>query len=460
MNAGHEEAARRSLHRLVISTGIGASILFVVIGVSFDLQMFGDGSIFSYAVAAQDAWAFHWHNIPGRLFTYAFAYIPAEIFVALTGSAKVGMAIYGVLFFSAPFFGLLATYLADRGSGRVIFFYGCFSTACLCPLVFGAPTEMWMAHAVFWPALAICLYAPINARGTASVFFALMFLAFTHEGAIIFAATILFALFLRGWRNTVFLRALGAFCVVIAIWLIVKLTILPDDYIAGVLSAAAHRFIDIRNLGDPVFLLLLATLAAYAIALAILRRSAKAPLYACIACTLALAAYWIWFDTSLLAEARYNLRTVLLIVTPVFGVLAAMRIQERSINPRAVAGALALILLIHTVETAKFVKGWMDYKATVRTLAIGATSDPALGDPLFVSSQRIGAKLNRLAWNSTTPYLSVLVAPDLKPARLVADPSTGYFWLSCDTAKSSEQTSTAIPAESRRLIRLYSCLHR
>jgi hypothetical protein len=46
---------------------------------------------------------------------------------------------------------------------------------------------------------------------------------------------------------------------------------------------------------------------------------------------------------------------------------------------------------------------WSDYKAAVRALATDTTSDPQLGNPFFVSSGRIGAELNRLAWNSTTP---------------------------------------------------------
>jgi len=68
--------------------------------------------------------------------------------------------------------------------------------------------------------------------------------------------------------------------------------------------------------------------------------------------------------------------------------------------------------------------------------------------------------LNRLAWNSTTPYLSVLVARGLQPTRLVVDPDTNYFWLSCETATKSEYVSTAIPAESRSLVKRYACLHR
>jgi len=257
----------------MIAAGISTSILYAVVGLISELQMFGDGSIFSYAVAAQDAWSFHWHNISGRLFTYVFAYIPAEAYVALTKNAKGGIVVYGLLFFSAQMLGLLATLAADRTTSRVIFGYACLSTACLCPLVFGAPTEMWMAHAVFWPALAVCLCAPSNLRGAAAVFVGLLALLFTHEGAIVLSAAILFALFLRGWRDVIFVRALGSFFIVMTIWLIVKMTIRPDDYIAGVLAAAAYKFIDIRNLAEPAFLLLLTALAGYAIAAVLLRRA-------------------------------------------------------------------------------------------------------------------------------------------------------------------------------------------
>lgn len=475
-------SARRSLRILAIAAGIGTSILFVVVGLIAELQMFGDGSIFSYAVAAQDAWSFHWHNISGRLFCYVFAYVPAEATVALTGSAKGGIFVYGLLLFSAPLLGLLVTVAADRTSGRVIFRYACLSTACFCPLVFGAPTEMWMAHALFWPVLAVCLCAPANPRGMTAVLVGLLALVFTHEGAVVLAAAILFAVFLRGGRDAVFGRALGAFVAAMTVWLIVKITIRPDDYIAGVLAAAAYKFIDIRNLAEPAFLLLLAALAGYGIAVVLLRRlsPAKAQFYAACACAAALAVYWVLFDRSLLAEARYNLRIVLLIATPVFGLLAAVQAMhkdgrrkspfpflaqvagavEKSLNPRLIFGAILLTMLVHAVETSKFVRAWIDYKAAVRTLATGTGTDPGLGNPLFVSARRLGADLNRPAWNSTTPYLSVLVAPGLAPTRLVVDPNTGYFWLSCETATSSEQTSTAIPAEGRRLIRLYACLHR
>jgi hypothetical protein len=127
---------------------------------------------------------------------------------------------------------------------------------------------------------------------------------------------------------------------------------------------------------------------------------------------------------------------------------------------RAIAGAAVLVMLVHAVETAKFVDAWTDYKAAVRTLASGSASDPKLGARSFVSAARIRSSLNRLSWSSTTPYLSVLLAPRLTPARLVVDPDASYFWTSCQTAKANEVAPRAVPAIGRRLLRTLECLHR
>src|ERR1051326_4082975 len=143
-----------ALRNLAVLVGVLWSAAFVVVGLHYDLQMYADGSLFSYAVAAQDAWAFHWHNISDRLFVYLYAYVPSEAYVRLSRDAPGGVVLYGFLFFVAPLLGLIATYAADRSQDRRIFAFACGSTASLCPLVFGFPTEVWISHAVFWPALA------------------------------------------------------------------------------------------------------------------------------------------------------------------------------------------------------------------------------------------------------------------------------------------------------------------
>jgi hypothetical protein len=277
-------------------------------------------------------------------------------------------------------------------------------------------------------------------------------------------------------------RTLCVFLAVLVIWGIVRQMIRPDDYIAGVLAAAAFKIIDIRNLVQPAFVTVLAALLGYAGLIWLLSWISlpKSQVFAAAVCAATLGIYWIKFDHSVLTDARYDLRTLLLVMTAVLGILAAVHAMndaerrrswfpplarwtmaiETIVDPGVIAGALLLTILVHTVETSKFVLAWRNYSDAVRALATGTASDPQLGSPLFVSSRRIGVELNRVAWNSTTPYLSVLVAPRLAPTRLVVDPDAGYFWLSCQTARQSETSSTALPAATRRLVRIYACLHR
>ena len=148
------------LRTFAIAAGICCSILFVVIGLRYELQLYGDGAMFSYSVAVQDAWAFHWHNISGRVAVYLFCLAPARSLCRADRTIPAAASVvYGLIFFVSPLLGLIATYAADRSHGRIIFSFACFSTAALCPLVFGFPTEMWLAHALFWPTLAVSHYA-------------------------------------------------------------------------------------------------------------------------------------------------------------------------------------------------------------------------------------------------------------------------------------------------------------
>jgi hypothetical protein len=464
-----------------IAAGISASILFVIVGLGYELQLYADGSIFSYAVAVQDAWAFHWHNISGRLFVYLFAHVPAETYVGLTGDARGGIDIYGLLFFGSQAIGLAATYAADHSKGRIIFCTACVSVAGLCPLVFGYPTEMWTAHALFWPALAVCHYAREGIGGTTTVVAALAALVFTHEGAVVFAVAILATLLLRGAQDAAFRRAAAALLGVMAVWALVKTSLRPDANFSSILVSVALNSIDINNFTCGLFKLLLVALAGYGGAYLALRRliSANAEVVAALLVAVVLGAYWLWFDNTLHADSRYYLRTALLTATPMLGALAAFRAMDadgrlnfplpflpqiKALMSRDLAGpaagALCLVLLIHSVETAKFVTAWASYKSAVQTLAMSTDSNPALGDTRFVSATRIGSDLDRLSWPSTTAYLSVLVAPAFTPRRLVVDPRANYFWTSCETAAANELADRAIPAYSRLLIRTHACLRR
>ena len=460
------------LERLVVGAGAGCALLSLLIGPAAGLEMFGDGSIFSYAIAVRDAWGFHWHNISGRIFSYIFVHVPAEAVVELTGDARAGLFAYGLLHYAAPALSLLTTRALDRTEGRPVFVFACLSTAVTLPFVFGFPTEMWMTHALFWPALA----AALSVAPFALLYGLLQSLVLTHEGGVVLAASIVFASVFRGFRAYVFHRTLVAFFVAMIVWMLVKIMLPPEARVAGVLGAAAYKFIDPGNLADPAFLLLTSSLGAYLpLAFVIRRPSLAAGLVA-----ISVAAYWLLFDGALLAEARYMLRTVLLLAVPALGLLAALGALDESglrtspfafvlrpldtalgrLDGNLLAGALMVVLFVHAGETAKFVAAWLDYKGEIRALASGPNADPELGDPQFVSVRRLSEASNRLTWHSTVPYLSILVTPDLAPTRLVVDPTSGYFWLSCEAATRSAETATAIPPSARELIRRHACLSR
>ena len=484
MQAASRSSARREetlLRNLIVVTGVGWSLAFAAVALIYELQLYADGAMFSYAVAVQDVWAFHWHNIATRMTVFFLTLWPAETFVGLTGRPYAGIVVYGFLFNVAPLIGLGLTFIADRSHTRAIFVFACASTALLCPLVFGFPTEMWMAHALFWPTLALAHYAHRGIVGAAALSIAVVALVLSHAGGIVLAFVIVATLGLHGVRDPLFVRGAISLLVALIVWIIVKMTYPPDDYFADVLVRAGLKFFDPAIFQINLVVLLIAVLAGYSLLFFALTRvmNADTALLVAIAVTaIALLIYWLLFDQGIHASNRYYLRTVLVVITPVFGVLSAFYAMRADSAPpeflglpkiakhlssataiHAYIGAIILVTAIHVVQTAKFVTDWTAYKAAIRALALGSASDPALGDPRFVSSQRISPKLNQLSWFSTVEYLSIIVS-DFKPERIVVDPAGNYFWLSCQTAMENAKGTRSVPEPARDLIRIYSCLHR
>jgi hypothetical protein len=470
----------RSFRFLIVGAGIVWSLAFVVIGLSCQLELYGDGAMFSYAVAVRDVWAFHWHNVSGRTSVYLLTLLPAEAVAGITNNPWAGIIAYGLLFYVSQSVGLAVTFAADRSPGRLIFVYACGSTALLCPLIFGFPTEMWLAHAIFWPALALSHYVKSTGTGALLVFAVWLLLAFTHEGALVLLFAIAATLAPRGLSSTPFMRGVLSLLTIAILAAVVKIALPPDDYYADAFLRAALNFFDPGIVKVEVVLLLMAAVVAYATILMLLSilLPRRACLYALGILLGLLSIYWLYFDHSVHASSRYYLRTAMVIGTPLLGALAALAaMTEEGVAPDPLARlgriltsldggtrcALASIFLvvtaIHAIETRKFVASWEDYRHAIGALAGSSKSDPGLGDPRFVSAGRIPPALNPLSWFSTVPYLSIILS-NFSPNRLVIDPAGNYFWLSCETATRNRDADRAVPVQTRELVRVYSCLHR
>ena len=321
----------RSFRFLIVGAGLCWSVAFPVIALFNQLELYGDGAMFSYAVAVQDVWAFHWHNISGRTSVFLLTLLPAEALVGITSNPWVEIIAYGLLFYISPLAGLVLTYAADRSPGRLIFVYACGSTALLCPLIFGFPTEMWLAHAIFWPALALGHYAKPTSAGALLVFAAWLLLAFTHEGALVLLLAIGATLVPRGLWSATFERAAVSLTIILVLAVAAKIVLPPDDYYTDAFLRAALHFFDLEIFKVEVVVVLLAAVVVYGAILMLL--SIWLPRWACI-CALGvvlglLSIYWLHFDHSVHASSRYYLRTALVIATPLLGTLAALAAMTR-----------------------------------------------------------------------------------------------------------------------------------
>jgi hypothetical protein len=464
-----------NLRKLVVITGLASAFLFVAVGLGFRFQLYGDASIFSYAVAVQDSWAFHWHNISNRSAVYLYAHVPAEFYARLTGDAWCAIQIYAFLFYAAQLLGLALTYAFDCSKDRLIFVFGCASTALVAPLIFGAPTEMWLAHALFWPALAA---AHCSSRRwiALAVFATFLPLSFTHEGALMFIAAILVTVLLRRGEVTRFWHCLAATGAVLAVWIYVRVNLPPDPYTGKVLSTAAKNVFNIDVLLDRMLLLITTATCGFLLLLLALRRAKFiAPVYVSyFIVVVVLMAYWIFGDPELHADERYYLRTAVIVLTPAFAFLAICLAYTEQLIPlakfayaiprtlfalfgaQAIAGSLLLVLLIHGAETARFADAWHDHLVLFQKMVTQSSRSRE------VEIDAENPEYEELPWFSTLPYLSVLVAPDFKPARLAIDPRSDYFWTSCATATENVRKAgpNGIPVQSREMIRRYTCQHR
>jgi hypothetical protein len=374
---------------------------------------------------------------------------------------------------------LAATYAADRSPNRLIFLYACGSTALLCPLIFGFPTEMWLAHAIFWPTLALSHYARSTILGAIVVFAVWLLLAFTHEGAFVLLLAVLATLAPRGLGSAPFRRGLANLSVIAMLAVASKIFFPPDEYYTAAFVRAALHFFDPAIFKVEIVLELLVVVIGFAAMQGSI--SIWLPTRAClIALTVLLVLlciFWLRIDHSVHASSRYYMRTALVIATPLLGTAAAFAALTREgivVAPLAklrhtlvapqhgvcmLTSILFAVTLIHIVETGKFVSAWSRYRSAIATLAMGQDSDPALGDPRFVSSKRVPPDLASLEWFSTIPYLSTVLS-NFQPNRLVIDPVGNYFWLSCATATRNSERHLYVPVRAREMIRTYSCLHR
>jgi hypothetical protein len=465
-----------------ILAGLVVAVAIPVLTFLFRFNLFADGAIFSYSVAAADGWRFHWVNIANRIAVFLIAHLPAQAIGLSTGEPDLAIGIYTALFYSAPLAGLVLTIRLDTAPSRAFAVAASLGTVLFLPFVVPFPSELVFTHALFFPALALAM----SERGGRSRFAGLIVLmtglANSHEGGAVCAICVLAATLFAGPGRGAVLRALVAFTVAAAVWLTLRLSLPPGDYVSGVLALAAWRMIQVESvLSRAMNWALLAGAVGLLSGLVLHAWLGRAGVWtAGLAVSAGLMAAWFLLDPPAHAVDRYNMRLVLLVGDGLLAGMATLFVARQGgragwlfrfepawtgpvVARLAVTAGAAVVplLVLHAGETVRFAGAWETYLTRVERIATGEdiVTDYA-GDPSFASSARIADGRDNVAWNSTTPYLSVLLAPQFLPRRLVVDPTTGYWWMDCATARASRDRELGLPRRARALIAAYACKHR
>ncbi len=423
--------------RMILWLAVAWCAAFVAIGLGARLLLFADGGLFAYSVAAGDSWDFHFRQIPARAAAWALTAGFGEAIGRATGMPALGVWAYHAAFLALPALSLAATWRADR-TGRILP-WAAASTALLLPLVFGFSTELWVAHAGFWPALALGWHAaPLPWLALA-----LAVTALSHEAGLLWAIGAVALLVLAGRRAL--LRGALALLPALLGFALLKLLVRPDPYVAEVMGRVGAEFLTWRPAFAPVLLGFGAVLGGWAL---LARVTRWAPWLVAVA----LLAWWASGAAPLHAEGRYFARTLVFLGAALLALLAVLDargwLPKRDLRP-----ALLLVALLHAGELARFTHGWLAHMQAMRALVATPGEGPATVAMLPPASAPF-------AWHSTVPFLSVMVTPGYAPARLVVDPATSYFWFGCAQAERNAAAERALPQATRAEIARYACAGR
>lgn len=466
--------------KVIIVAGVVFAAIFPVLALAFDLAAFADGSAFSYAVSAGIGWEFHWRHISNRITVYLLAYVPSEALGAATGSARAAYGLYTLIFFSAPLAGLLATSWLDRTRGKVFTVACAVCTLAVLPLILPFPSELIFSHALFFPALALA-QRDGGWRPALALTLVMCALLNTHEGAVILGALVVASTLLAFPKHALLLRAGAAFTLAFGVWLAIRVNVQPSDYVGTAIARAAMYFLMYENWGQRAVFWALST-AALTFALAYLAnamagwRGVLTVITAGIGCA---AAVFALVDPPVHGAQRYGVRIVVLTLLALAAGVASLAHarNERTgqwllahepawltarLHRLAAPAVAALIVTfcLHVIEEARFMAAWRVYTNDVRALAMSDSSNPELGDSAFVSTQLLPTRRDEMWWNSTTLYLSIMLAPGFEPRRLVIDPAGGYFWLNCKSATASRDQYSPMPLAARTMVATFNCKNR
>jgi hypothetical protein len=426
---------------LLLLGAAGLLAIHALAALVFRVGPYADGAWFDFALAVGRPFALVWRNYPARLTHYLIQYLPAQLL--LRAGAPLGAALFlaHAIWQFAPLASLWLCWRLPPPHTRALALApaGYFVLAGL--LTWAFPTEIWMLAAFAWPAFFALAYG--RGRGAAALGAVLSIgVLLSYEAGVVLLPLLLWAAFGRKdedgrpMRRAVMIGAVAGLAILGAAMALMK----PSPQIAADLKSNAAMLLNpfaaltapaVRK--EALLVLLGLVLAPAASGPPWLRPVALGVLVAA-GLLVALANFGDF------AVSHYLARSVCL------GVLALamlamlwLRFRPPASPPsmalrRMILAAAVLMAAAVTVENLRFALVWRDHVQAI-VAATDCARAPTPCTPGNVVGLPAAQDRSTARWGWGLPFRSLMLAPDLRQARLVRDGQNYASPLDCASAK-------------------------
>lgn len=470
-----------------------------VIAVIYRVTAFADGSFFVLSILTADPWNFGWVSYPSRITAFVLTILPPFAVGRLTGDPTLAVGTYSAIMGALPLAGLLATrFLSTPGAP-----WPALCAASTIVLAFNVaffPTEMWLAHAMIWPLLALAARpgAPLAAISVLS-----LATAFVHEAAIPLVGLALVHGALAA-RRPALVAVLAA---VVAAAIVVKgLAPIANDEIARTVGQNALDFLSPGNVFTNVVVSVLMAIGLWlALRVALRPASARGEIVIVAAVCLVAAVQSVVWPGPPHVLRRYIARSLIFVgLAATLGAAIALQVlpglasriaawRERHIQPLLAAAAVIVLVSAfgHAAETARFLGHWQKLEQVLAgalplaeamprgmvaltphggqvvgtapwALPTGGTIDapnlaPDGAGPFGGGRPYSPGPGWAVAWHWALPLHSVAPAQAGGADFIVAVPAATFSPISCATMRALDRARTLVPPERLELLTGHIC---
>ncbi len=450
-----------ALRRLALLLGLAVAFGLAAAAWVTGLVLYADGALFSFVVGVDAPWRLVWHIMPARLAVYLLTVAPAALAREAGLSGPAAMQLYQLLFLGLPYFGLAACLVLVPRGRRFQLLFPVVSILALSTSALGYPSETTLTLASFWPALLGHRHARPAVGGLALTLVCTAIFLFSHPGMVFALPLLPLAAALR-WREDAAQRRVLAGLLVIdtglaALWAW-RFSVETGD--PGIVQSS-QRMWSATGLAEvvtlqPVILAVLIALLLWAVLG--WQRDRTAPALALFGLPALALLFGLLHREAVTPESHYYIRTALVFLLPLLGMLALWR-GRAAPSGAAALGLMAALAGLQLQHNLAFLEAWTDYRDSLA--AAVSAGPPRIATLQQIQDGRSRPTARSIAWSWGQPYLS-LTLPGAAPYRaIVADPGPeSYSPFQCSQMPAITAQADWVPAETLAVLKDYVCARR